>query len=61
MDNKLQTMKVDFSRALLKYANPQKDKEMMVKYREALKIFAKHHLPSLMATQEEWNKLFDKF
>jgi len=52
---------VDFSRAFLKYNNDQKDKGMMLKYQSALKVHAKALIPLLLATQEKWNEVFDKF
>jgi hypothetical protein len=51
---------IEFSRALLMYKNDKK-KPAMVKYKVAVKVYAKSHIPTLMATQAAWNALFDKF
>lgn len=42
-----------------KNANPQK--AMFFEDEEAVQMFAKRLIPTLESTQEEWNKVFEKF
>jgi len=52
---------VEFKRALVNYRRKYIEKAHLMMDKEAVMLFVKKRMPSLEASQENWDELFKKF
>lgn len=61
MEVKPEVQLLDIRKALIIFNNERPEKALQLKDMEIIKLYASKYIPNMLASQEEWNVILEKF